>query len=350
MNEFSSLSRILSEVNKNFDIYERVWRQQNSLFTQFAQQLNEQLSFLNQINLSVQVPDIYSAIPKIDTSSLVRAFDVSNEISKLVQDTSWQEVFAERICELTLGLDALTKRLSIDFSAYRLALESIPTLDIFGDLIHLVQIDKDAMTAFNTAGWPIAPSMSRELRERVVELFQQGKTWYVSRVILGYYKREDYKNLVTMVNSWRDYHLFVPRMHIIDDALIAHRSGKYTLSVPALLPQIEGVLNDYVRLNNLSARCGKIQQIYSAAIGDLDSYGLSNWAIANTLMFQLQTNTYAFTDFEVELSKSVNNRQTTRHTVLHGVTINYHRPIHSLKAFVLLDAISALQEINENHK
>lgn len=342
MKEYSSLSKILSEVNKNSDIYEKVGQQQKSILVQFVQQLNKP-HFVNQINLSTLVPDIYSAIPKIDTSSLVRAFDVSNEISKLFLGTTWQETFAQQVNEFTLGLDTVTKRISIDISAFRLALDSIITLGIFGDLQGLIQFDEDAMEAFNAAGWSIAPSMGRELRERVVELFKQKKTRYISRVIMGYYHRNEYENLDSMVDSWRDHDLFIPRMHIIGDALDAHRNGKHTLSVPTLLPQIEGILSDYVYVNDLPAKCGKIQQVYNTAIGDLDSYSLSSWAIANTLLYQLQTNTYVFTDFEAELSKSVNNRQTTRHTVLHGVAINYHKPIHSLKAFVLLDAISALE-------
>ena len=95
----------------------------------------------------------------------------------------------------------------------------------------------------------------------------------------------------------------------------------------------------------LVAKLGKIQQVYKAVIDNVDAYGVSNLVIATTLLYQLQTNTYSFTDFESELRKSVNRRQVTRHTVSHGVALKYDRPIHSLKAFLLLDALSALQEL-----
>ncbi len=351
MKESESLYRAFEQINRNLSLYEKVWQQQRSIVAQFTRQLNEQLSLLNRINFSVHVPDIYIAISRIDTSSLVEALDISREISRIVSSAAaWHDAYAKQIQEYVRGLDTLIKRLSVDFSAYRLALESISASGIFAELLRLVQFNNDAAEAFKAAGWPIAPSMPRELRERVVELYQQGNTRYVSRVIMGYYQREGHKNLIAMVNSWREHPLFMHRMHIIDDALAAHCDGKYTLSVPALLPQIEGVLNDYVRMNNLPARFGRIQQVYRVAISDLESYNLSSWAIANTLLFQLQTNTYAYTDFESELNKSVNSRQTTRHTVLHGVTINYHRPIHSFKAFILLDALSALQQIEDNNE
>lgn len=348
MKEADSLYKAFEQINRDFSVYEKAWQQQRSSAAKFRQQLNEQLSILNRINFSIQVPDIYMAIPKIDPASLIKAMDISEKISRAAKSITWQDTYTKEIQEYIRGVDTLVKQLSIDFSAYSLALESISASRIFADLIRLVQFNKDATEAFKAAGWPIAPSMPRKLRERVVELYQQGNTRYVSRVIMGYYQRDDHKNLIAMVDSWREHPLFIHRMHIIDDALGAHCDGKYTLSVPALLPQIEGILNEYVRMNNLPARFGKIQQVYRAAIGDLESYGLSSWAIAKALLFQLQTNTYIFTDFESELKKSVNNRQTTRHTVLHGVTINYHRPIHSFKTFVLLDALSALRQI-ENH-
>lgn len=344
----SSLNRAFRQISESLDIYERMWRQQHSIVSQFSQQLNEQLSLINRINLSIKVPDIYIATPKIDTSSLTQTLDVSRKIYQTFLTVGLGEEYKSQIQELTRGLNAVAQRLAVDFSAYHLAFENIASSDVFEELRRLVQFNTDAADAFKEAGWPIAPSMPRELRERVVELYKNGNTRYASRVVIGYYQRNGHKNLVAMVDSWRDHPLFVSRMHIIDDALATHCEGRYTLSIPALLPQIEGILNDYVHANNLSARFGRIQQVYNAAIGDLDSYSLSNWAIVNTLLFQLQTNTYVYTDFEAELNRSVNNRSTTRHTVLHGVTINYHQPINSFKVFVLLDALSALQQIDDH--
>jgi hypothetical protein len=71
---------------------------------------------------------------------------------------------------------------------------------------------------------------------------------------MGYYQRDNYKYLIEAVQSWESHPLFVPRMHILKDALQAHCRGLYTLSVPALINQIEGVLNDYVIANGLVAK------------------------------------------------------------------------------------------------
>ena len=305
------------------------------------QQIIEQFS-----RLTIPVPVVDLRLPAIDTSLWVRALDVSESIVKLVQPVfEVQEALARQVQEMTRGLDDLTRRMSADLAAAALSVQQTISLGVFDDLRQLLQAHQDAAEAFNAAGWPIAPSMSFELREHVVTMHKQGKTRYVSRTIIGYYQRNNHQHLIETVESWKVHPLFAPRMHILQDALQAHCRGLYTLSVPALIPQIEGVLNDYVLVNGLVAKLGKIQQVYKAAIGDADEYDLSKWVIATTLLYQLQANTYVFTDFESELKKSVNRRQVTRHTISHGVALKYDRPIHSLKAFLLLDALSALQEL-----
>jgi len=76
----------------------------------------------------------------------------------------------------------------------------------------------------------------------------------------------------------------------------------------------------------------------------VDAHNLATWAIANTLLYQLKSNTYAYIDFKNELAKSVRPRKTTRHTVLHGVAVSYDKPVNSLKIFIILDALAALKD------
>jgi hypothetical protein len=130
-------------------------------------------------------------------------------------------------------------------------------------------------------------------------------------------------------------------MRIMKDALWAHCEGLYTLSYPAIVPQIEGIMRSYVHKNNLinGNNKPKLRQVYEAVT---DNYDLSNWLIAVVLLYQLQNNIYTFNGFEEELKKSDASRSVTRNTVAHGIACNYDRVIHSLKVFLLLDAISAL--------
>ncbi len=332
------------------DAYRQLAKQMNGLFD-YQSRATEAIS--RQILESVTsftsiIPAVDFCVPRIESTLLIRALDLSLDIEGLVRPAlEWRNTLTQQIQDMTRSLDSLSQRIIADLTAASLTFQEILATDIFDDLFEFLRVQEDAADAFKAAGWPIAPSMPTALRDRVVRMHQAGRTRYISRSILAHYQKDGNAHLICAVRSWRGHALFAPRMRIIEDALQAHCDGRYTLSVPALAPQIEGILSDYVLANNLPAKFGKIKEVYRAVIGDPDARDLATWAIANTLLYQLQTSTYAFTDFEAELRKSINSRKTTRHTVLHGIAPGYDKPVHSLRIFLLLDAISALQEVGK---
>ncbi len=293
--------------------------------------------------MNSNVPKIYSSLNSIDTLLLRQAFDTSQQIAMIAETArTINKQYQAQVSSLFQSFDVINRRIIADLTAISIAAQRLIESNIFHELIEKVQFDRQATDAFNAAGWPIAPSMPKSLIQKVVELHQAGKTRFISQTIIGYYRRNNWEHLTETVGSWAAHPLFTNRLDIISDALDAHRQGKYTLSVPALLPQIEGILNDYIRANNLTAQLGKIQRVYEAAIGDPNIQGLTTWAIAETLLFCFQNNTYVYSNFENELKKSLTDRKVSRHTVLHGISTGYNRPIHSLKTFLLLDAITIL--------
>jgi hypothetical protein len=236
------------------------------------------------------------------------------------------------------------ERLETLSAKWRASLASIEKLNLTGlfkDFTIQVTPQKEAADAFRAAGWPIAPSMPEELRERVVEMHKQGNTRYISRTIMGYYGRDQKAKLKAMVEGWSANPLFMPRMKIIRDALWAHCEGLYTLSSPAVVPNIEGIMRSYVYAKGLTGngKNPKMPEIYNAFT---DEYDLSNWLIAEVFLYQLESNIYSYKSFDNELKKTITSRFVNRHTMLHGIAFNYDREIHSLKAFLLLDAVSAL--------
>jgi hypothetical protein len=317
---------------------------QSAMFASIGKQLSDYISTINRFNFSIQLPEIYSFL-QINSAEWLKAIEISSNVFENVKSlTAWSNAYSQQIASMAESLSLVGRRIVADFAAMNLSAFNLSSLGVFDKLVKLLEYHKDSAEAFKSAGWTIAPSMSDELKEKVVILHQQNKTRYVSQVILGYYHKNNFEKLRNTVTTWKTNSLFSSRMHIFKAALEAHCNGNYTLSVPALLPQIEGILNEYVKVNNLTAKLGKIEKVYNAVIGDLEEYPLSSWAIVNTLLYQFKTNTFTFTDFEVEFKKSSNNRKTTRHTVLHGIATNYDKPVNSLKAFVLLDALSSLQK------
>lgn len=329
-------------MNDQFSVVSEMVKKQRESILALA--VLDTLSSFNNLKIDYYLPRLQISVPRIDTSVLEDAMQIVQIANSIQSDI---ERLTEQFKDVFQGLDEVLKRYTADFAAVALAVQNIASFGAFRQFFEITQAEKTTVEAFRAAGWPIAPSMPRELRMRVVQLHRQGKSRYASQSILGYYRRNNFENLYSMVSSWEGHYLFQSRMHIVRDAVDAHVDGKYTLSVPALLPLVEGCLTDYVRSNTLPARLGKIRDVYTAAIGDPMDYGLAEWAIVQTLLYQLQMNIYDFTDFESELERVASRRKANRHTILHGITPKYDKESHSLRVLLLLDAITALRPIRE---
>lgn len=343
----------VQDPNRNFRIklnfipeHAEAIRRQLLDLASFQERLLEQYSFLSRSMQHNALQVVAETLANIDTSKFYKAIDVSNNIAAMLKSAAgWQDVYLQRIQEVTRGFDEMYRSIAANLTAIHISFENLVSSEVFEEIFKAIEQNRDAVKAFKAAGWPISPSMPLELRNHVVALYKRNKKQYISRTIMGYYHKNDFGNLRNMVDSWEENPLFAPRMHIIRDALKAHCEGRYTLSVPALLPQIEGILNDYVRTNHLPARVGRIKEVFDAVFADNNGYNLTGWSIADTLHYQLQNSSYVWTDFEQELKRAIKSRRTTRHTVLHGVNPAYNRPIHSLKVLILLDAVNSLKKL-----
>jgi hypothetical protein len=218
---------------------------------------------------------------------------------------------------------------------------------VFAELTRVIaeiEDQKNLIDAFHECNLWVCPSMSKEVLEKAVALQKEGKAKVIPLVINNYYRRCNHENLCRAVEAWRTNPYFAGRMPIFEQALEAHIQGYYALIIPALLAQAEGIASEYVHRNNLAAKLGKSEKVITEAVES--SFTLSTWAIVDTLLNYVVNSGYMYTDFNVEIVKP--HRAITRHTILHGIQPNYHSQINSLKAFLLLDALSILQEVQDN--
>ena len=104
---------------------------------------------------------------------------------------------------------------------------------------------------FHRGGWSEIPLRHMDLSEftglveRLLnkrEASEEELRQELDEAIGEYFRRDDHAALSKMVDSWREH--FGGRHHIFEDALWAHRQGRYTLSMPALAAQVEGVVRD----------------------------------------------------------------------------------------------------------
>lgn len=321
---------------------------ENPLFWE-AKRLNEQLSNIMQ--------PIY--LPRLRVDSLLgpnitQALFTSRAIQSLVDQVALPTAsMMEQITFMTAPLNDATRMTTAALAISQDLVDAFRASDILGDYARRIaealqafapdEVDlAEQVAAFSAAGWPLTPSMSLTLIQRVIQLYHEGKARYASQSILAFYRKNQSSMLVETVNDWRNKPYFASRMHILDDALEAHRAGKYTLSVPAALAQLEGIASEYAHAAGLTLRLGKPLDVCRAVVGTSNGESVYVSAVIETLLYVLENNIYERSDFHEELGRRSIGRRNTRHTILHGITHAYHRESVSLRAFLLLDALSFL--------
>lgn len=197
----------------------------------------------------------------------------------------------------------------------------------------------------------ITPSMPYSLILDVKELASNEETSVemVEEVFLKYFEKNNWEMLQAMIESWKVYP-FAQRKHIIHDAFDAHKSGKYTLSIPALLPQTEGILSSIY-----GKEAGRPYKLFDETIQQEYPDVLNN--IAKDILLKFVTSLYKgikpehFTTDKLPLwleSEGIKEIDfMNRHAILHGIHVNYASKINSLRVFLLLDSLYSLAD-NEN--
>lgn len=235
-----------------------------------------------------------------------------------------------------------------------------PLLKLQEPLLRIIESErqrKRVTVAFQECNLWLAPSMI-ELCEQITQLYYEGKKQVIPSIISRHYKKNDWAILKKTVNNWRSNKFFRPRMEIILDALDAHIDGKYTLSVPALLPHIEGIALDIIKKYD-------IPKLDKPLIFTKDTYGSNGVVTSPSRVFAQAAATFSFEEFiAIEsflyyLEKTLyfsphgirkglrtlkKESQLKRHAILHGVQIKYATPMNSLRCFLALDVLSLIND------
>jgi hypothetical protein len=164
----------------------------------------------------------------------------------------------------------------------------------------------------------------QHLRETVVVYKTQGEA-AMNDAIVEYFNHDDCALLVEMSEGWMSVPYLGDRENIIRDAVEAHKHGKFTLSVPTLLPLVDG----------LSAEILGNQSMKAVAL-------LANERRANDPEIWAQ----AFCDFVAhvyykgyEFGKE-NAPFLSRHGILHGRVFDYPSVLNSTRVFLFIDVIA----------
>lgn len=188
--------------------------------------------------------------------------------------------------------------------------------------------------------WWITPSLPLTQLEAAVLAGAKGRD--ISLIIKKHFRDNSFRNLNKMIRSWSKSPLIKSRLAIIKQALRAHKCGDYGASIATLLPQVEGVANDYINRNPELKKKIKEQDMRSPKrkVKEAISEGLiaEDELAKEVLLAYIEESAYQKTN-----PGEITKRAFNRHKILHGEQLRYGTEANSLRALLLIDALSALK-------
>lgn len=192
----------------------------------------------------------------------------------------------------------------------------------------------------------IPPSIpTLELLYKLKEVISYGTSApdIVKDTFVQYFEENSWGVLGDIVSTWEMNPYFRKRMPIFHDALEAHIQGKYTLTVPVLLSQVEGVASSI--LNRPASDTTSLMKT------SIENNVSDTWlrAVTKDILIGFVTSPAGYggvkTDYFtpekfpewLETKGQLASNTLNRHAILHGIQIDYASKENSLRAFLLLD-------------
>jgi hypothetical protein len=163
-----------------------------------------------------------------------------------------------------------------------------------------------------------------EVRESLVLHKTQGQA-AMNNAILQYFSEDNWASLERMTESWNSIPYLFDRTGIIADALFAHRRGLYTLSIPTLLPLVDGLSAEALGSHSKNA-VAKFAENRRANDPEIWVQGFCDF------MAQVFYKGYRFGQDSAPY--------LNRHAILHGRVFDYPSALNSTRVFLLVDALA----------
>ncbi len=173
----------------------------------------------------------------------------------------------------------------------------------------------------------------------------------VTAQIVERFRHDEFAALKSMVEDWCSIDYFHERKDIIKDAIDAHMTERYTLSIPALLPLAEGYYRSRVGVPKFSGVGRWIAEglekfdNQSSGIVRMDVGALSPY-IRNDLFVDIPKSDQTPEKYR-QWSREKGFRTLHRNAILHGLQSDYATEENSLRTFFLIASLAGL-ELNEN--
>lgn len=197
--------------------------------------------------------------------------------------------------------------------------------------------------------WFVSPSLPYDFVYEAVKLGRKrgNKLAAMNSLFWDYFSDNNFKNLSSMVRGWSGNPLFKGRMKILRDCVASFRHAKpnanpSNLVVPTLIAHIDGVLTKFRKQKGLKKdrlAINEIQVWFEAEAISQDILSEQMLEVANYILFSILFQTASY-------GKPLANPFTlSRHKIMHGEYLTYGRKANSIRAFLILDFLAALETI-----
>ncbi len=193
-------------------------------------------------------------------------------------------------------------------------------------------------------GWAFPFDVPLDITNKIIKLYKSENYDEIDNIMVNLIEKEDLKEFI---NKWFKNKYFYERKGILNEAIEAHINGKYSLSIYTFIPQIEGIIWDFLLEQYPDfKKLIKEEKISGSSIKkfkylqEFFSENVKINFIFKPFFENVISKKYPLYNDVDDFTKLDNIVQPNRHVILHGIiTDNFINEINSLKLIYLLDFI-----------
>lgn len=296
----------------------------NGFGAQFSESLKHTASLIDQTkildkNAFSQIASLQKIeIPKIELPK-IELLGFNNDILKLQRAFEEQAKFVANFKGYFANAFAHTQKLSNQFNEWKEFIENSSQ-----------NIDK-ILPEYH---WFFSPALEgvsySVINNAVIDSINEQRDC-VFPVVKAFFEVDNWQVFDEMVKGWLNKPIDEDRKRLIKIACNAHKRGEYSLSITALLAQIEGLTRDYVR--NLGINVSN------------DNESRSTFFVQSALSYKREKNAMVkclkkLIDKMFFASKlAANHPVLNRHNVLHGKSVQFDSDENAYRVILMLDVI-----------
>jgi len=203
--------------------------------------------------------------------------------------------------------------------------------------------------------WFVSLSLPDSFFGAILEIESAGKNKKkrINNLFINYFSSNNFHNLGQLVESWKSHSLFKSRMRIFRACILTlqrakKRDNPSNVIIPALIAQIDGIINDIVDsygiqydkqsrmwIDGKGNQSKKKEEAKKKLINSLNECSPLGEYLLLEILFQ-----EAHRGQELIIPTTF-----SRHKILHGEYVHYGRKDNTIRAFLILDFLHYLEGI-----